>query len=100
MHKTKIHAVTGKYINNKSGFTFLSQLTRGDDNLALPTFAAVCHAVAWLLLTTHLSAMQQSINISWLLGPQQQTCSSSIWQLDGTDGQKNDSCMNPAPNTM
>ena len=32
-------------------------------------------------------AVHQSIDISWLLGPQQQTCSSGMWWPDETDGQ-------------
>jgi len=45
------------------------------DNMALPAF-------------THcMPLLQQSIDISCPLGPQQQTCSSSVRRLDGTDRQ-------------
>jgi len=55
--------------------------------VTLPTFAAACHAAAWLLLTAGPLAMQQSINMFWLSGPEQQThSSSSVLQMDGTDG--------------
>jgi len=39
-----------------------------------------------LLLAASLLTMQQSIDISWPLGLQQQTCSSSVQQPDRIDG--------------
>jgi len=56
--------------------------------MALPTFAAVHHAVPWLLLTASPPAVQQATDISifWPLGPQQQTYSSGMRRLNaGTD---------------
>jgi len=51
--------------------------------VALPAFAAACCAAALLLLC----AGQQSIHISCLPGPQQQTCSNSLsGRMGQTDG--------------
>jgi len=57
------------------------------DNVAFAAFAAGRHAAAWLLLTADLSSVQQSIDISWPPGPQQQTRSGGVRRPDGTDGQ-------------
>ena len=57
------------------------QLPTSADNMALPAFAAVCFAAVLLLL----SAGQQSVDTSCSLGPQQQTCSSRVQQVNGTD---------------
>ena len=78
------------------------------DNVAFAAFAAARHAAAWLLLTADLSAVQQSIDISWPPGPQQQTRSSRVRRPDWTDGQRDgrtdgrtpDSCISPALHTM
>jgi len=56
--------------------------------VAFAAFAAARHAAAWLLLTADLSAVQQSIDISWPPGPQQQTRSSRLRRPDWTDGQR------------
>jgi len=53
--------------------------------VALPAFTAARRAAARLLLTAGSPAMQQSIDISWPPGPQQQTHSSGAWRPDGTD---------------
>jgi len=49
-------------------------------------------------------AVQQSIDISWLPGLQQQTCSNDVRRPNGTDGQTGgrtaDSCIHPAAHTM
>jgi len=55
--------------------------------VALPAFAAARRAAARLLLTAGPPAVQQSIDISWLPGPQQQTRSSGVRRPDGTDRQ-------------
>ena len=55
--------------------------------MALPAFAAARRAVAPLLLTAGPPAVQQSIDISQLPGPQQQTRSCGMRRPDGTDGQ-------------
>jgi len=72
--------------------------------VALPTSAAVCHAAALLLLTAGPLATQQSVDVSWLPGPQQQTCSSCAQWPDGTDrqmdGQTSNSCTDPSPHAM
>jgi len=52
--------------------------------VALTAFAAERRAAAWLMLTP---AVQQSIDICWPVGPQQQTRSNSVLQPDGTDRQ-------------
>jgi len=62
--------------------------------VALLAFAAARRAAARLLLTAGPPAVQRSIDISWLLGPQQQTrLAAARWdrrsngQTDGrTDG--------------
>jgi len=41
--------------------------------VALPAVAAASHAALRLLVTAGPPAVQQSIDISWQLGPQQQT---------------------------
>jgi len=68
--------------------------------VALPTFAAVCHAAVQcqLLLTVRLMAMQQSIDIFWPPGPQQQTGGSNVRRPDGTDTQTHAQQKDPAPN--
>jgi len=45
------------------------------DNMALPTFATVCHAVVWLLPTTSRTASDQYL---LLAGPKQQTYCSGV----------------------
>jgi len=47
-----------------------------------------------------LLLLQQLINISCPWGPQQQTCSSGVWQTDGTDRQSSHSCIDLAVDTM
>jgi len=52
--------------------------------VALTAFAAERRAAAWLMLTPDV---QQSIDICWPVGPQQQTRSNSVLQQMGqTDG--------------
>ena len=53
--------------------------------MAFYAFADACRAVARPLLTAGPPAMQQSIDIFWLPGPQQQTRSSGVRRPDGTD---------------
>jgi len=65
--------------------------------VALTAFAAERRAAAWLMLTP---AVQQSINICWPVGPQQQTRSNSVLQPDGTDRRTPDRCLDPAVLTM
>jgi len=52
----------------------------------MPAFAAA-RAAAQLLLSAGPPAVQQSIDISWPPGPQQQTRSSGVRRPDGTDRQ-------------
>jgi len=66
---------------------FCVQLPTYADNVVLPAFAAVRRAAARLLLTAGPPAVQQSIDISWPPGPQQQTSSSGMRRPDETDGQ-------------
>jgi len=54
--------------------------------MALPEFAAAHRAAAQLLLTAGPPAVQQSINVFWPPGPQQQTHCSVVRRPDGTDG--------------
>ena len=70
-----------RYKFNKSVFSFLRQLTTWH----CPHSPAA--AVARLLLTTDLRAVQQSVHISCPPCPQQQTRRSGMRRLDGTDGQ-------------
>jgi len=64
------------------------------DNMELPAFAH--------------RTLQQSIDISWPPGPQQQTCSSGVWRANGTykqvdrqtDGQTLYRFIDLAPHTM
>jgi len=80
------------------------QLPMPPDNAALPAFAAARRVAARLLLTADPPAVQQSIDISWQPGPQQQTRGSGVRQPDGTDGQTDgrtpDSCIDPAPHSV
>jgi len=74
-----------------------AQLPTSADNMALPTFATVCHAVVWLLPTTSRTASDQYL---LLAGPKQQTyCSGVQWSNAGTCGQMEmpDHCIDPAP---
>ena len=74
------------------------------DNVALAAFAAARRAAARLLLTSGPPAVQQSIDMSWRPGPQQQTHTNGARQASGTDGQTDgrtpDSCIDPARRTM
>jgi len=69
------------------------------DNVALAAFAAARRAAARLLLTSGPPAVQQSIDMSWRPGPQQQTHTNGARQASGTDGQTDgrtpDSCIDP-----
>jgi len=55
--------------------------------VALPAFGATRRATALLLLTAGPPAVQQSIDISWPSGPQQQTRSSGVRMTGLTDRQ-------------
>ena len=74
------------------------KLPTSADNVALSAFAAARRAAARLLLTT--AAVQQSINISWLPGPQQQTRSGGVEQPNGTLRRTPDRCIDPNPHSM
>jgi len=68
--------------------------------VALPAFAAVCHAAA---RCCKLPAVQRLINISYRLGPQQQTRHSGVWQLYAKthrDKWMPDCYIDPAPHIM
>ena len=88
-HLTCYHA-TRSNNTNKSVFSFLRQLTMWH-----------CpHPAARLLMTAGRLAVQQSIDVSWPPGPQQQTRSSGVRRPDGTDRRTDrrtpDSCTDPA----
>jgi len=53
----------------------------------MPACAAAHRAAARLLLTAGPPAVQQSIDISWPLGPQQQIYSSGVRRPHETEGQ-------------
>jgi len=53
----------------------------------MPACAAAHRAAARLMLTAGPPAVQQSIDISWPLGPQQQTYSSGVRRPHETEGQ-------------
>jgi len=59
-----------------------SFLRRTADDVALPALS--CGAAA-AQLSAGTPAVQQSINISRPLGPQQQTRNSDVWRPDGAD---------------
>ena len=84
-----------KWQNDKSVFSFLCQLTTWHcPHLLL--FTMLWYGCCWPL------AMQQLIDISRLLGPQQQTLSSGMWRqmLGQTDKQwAPDGCKHPALHT-
>ena len=66
-----------KIHEQQSAFSFVRQLTTRH-----------CpHSAARLLVTAGRLAVQQSIDVSWAPGPQQQTRSSGGRRPDGTDGQ-------------
>ena len=65
------------------------QLPTSADKAALPTFVAAGPL-----------AMQLLIDISWLPGPQQQTCSSTRRPDGQTDRRTDNSCIDPALHTM
>ena len=76
------------------------------DYVALPAFAAARRAAAPLLLTAGPPAVQQSIDVTWLSGPQQQTRTSGVRRRmeqtgrrgddHGTDARAPDGCTDPA----
>jgi len=69
--------------------TSLVQLRTSADNVALTASTAARRAAARLLLTAGPPAMQQSIDISCLSDPQQQTrCSGVRWANNGIDRQR------------
>ena len=82
---TLLHGTAKTYPTNIHQLTVCVQLPTSAD-MALPVFAA--------------DSMHQSINISWPLGPQQQTHSRGVQWPDGTDVRTPDSCTDPDPHSM
>jgi len=60
------------------------------DYVALPAFAAARRAAAPLLLTAGPPAVQQSIDVTWLSGPQQQTRTSGVRRQMEQTGRRRD----------
>jgi len=60
------------------------------DYVALPAFAAARLAAAPLLLTAGPPAVQQSIDVTWLSGPQQQTRTSGVRRRMEQTGRRRD----------
>jgi len=58
--------------------------------VALPAFAAARRAAAPLLLTAGPPAVQQSIDVTWLSGPQQQTRTSGVRRRMEQTGRRRD----------
>jgi len=75
-------------VSTTASETRKTNLPTSADDVPLPALSAVRRAAARVLLTAGPPAVQQSIDIFCLPGPQQQTCRSGVQRPNvGTDGQ-------------